>query len=305
MITPLHGLVAATHTPFHSDGSLAPEVVPLQAAHLSKQGVNAAFITGSTGEAHSLTRDERVTLYQAWASAAPDHGIRVIAHAGSNCLEDARHFAAVAQDLNLFAVSALAPSYYKPPTLTALVDWCESIASSAPNLPFYYYDIPVLTGVEFPMDAFLKEASPRIPNLAGIKFTNPDLNAFEKSLGADDGRFDVPWGIDENLIDALKLGAKGGVGSSYNFAAPLYQELIDAFHQGDLETAQELQRRSVEMIEAIASIGYLGAAKAIMGTLGVPVGPARQPIPNPTASQIEALLPKLHEMGVLGELSCR
>jgi len=304
MTTPLHGLVAATHTPFHADGSLAPEVVTIQAAHLAQQDVTAAFITGSTGEGHSLTRDERVTIFEAWAEAGSKHGIRVIAHAGSNCLEDARYFAAAAADLDLAAVSALAPSYYKPANLTALVDWCASIAAAAPSLPFYYYDIPVLTGVEFPMDAFLGEAEVRIPNLAGIKFTNPDLNSYKRSLAFHDGRFDLPWGIDENLIDALQAGAKGGVGSSYNFAAPLYQDLMKAFEQGDMDTARERQKQSVELIELLASIGYLGAAKALMASQGVPVGPARQPIANPSAAQLQEVLPRIQDMGWLPALSC-
>lgn len=299
----LHGLVAATHTPFHSDCSLAPEVVPLQAAHLAGQDVKAAFITGSTGEGHSLTRDERVAMFKAWATAGPDHGVQVIAHVGSNCLEDARHFAATAADLGLDAVAALAPSYYKPSSLTALVDWCASIASSAPTLPFYYYDIPVLTGVEFPMVDFLKEAGLRIPNLAGIKFTNPDLDSYAACLAVEGGRFDIPWGIDENLIDALQLGARGGVGSSYNFAASLYHDLIRAFEKGDLETARELQSQSVRMIEILASVGYLGAAKALIESQGVPVGPARQPIANPSAEQTASVIAQLESLGLLPSMA--
>ncbi|MCX6873216.1 MAG: dihydrodipicolinate synthase family protein [Verrucomicrobia bacterium] len=86
MKTQLHSLVAATHTPFHPDGSLAPEVVVLQAAHLAKHGVGIAFITGPTGEAHSLTRAERLEMFKAWAKAGPVHRLRVVAHVGSNCL---------------------------------------------------------------------------------------------------------------------------------------------------------------------------------------------------------------------------
>ena len=296
MIKPLHGLVAATHTPFHPDGSLAPEVVELQAAHLAKQGITSAFITGSTGEGHSLTRDERVAIFKAWAEVAPKYATRVIAHAGSNCLEDAKYFAAAAADLGLDSVAALAPSYFKPQSLEALIDWCASIASAAPSLPFYYYDIPVLTGVEFPMDKFLTQAASRIPNLAGIKFTNSDLNAYARCLAVEDGRFDLPWGIDEVLLDAWDVGARGAVGSSYNFAASLYHEALAARERGDLETAREIQQKAVDVITALAKIGYLGAAKAVMELQGVPVGPARQPIANPTPAQIESLRPLLESL---------
>ncbi len=287
----LHGLVAATHTPFHPDGSLAPEVVPLQAAHLAKSGIRSVFITGSTGESHSLTRQERLSIYEAWASAGPANDLTVVAHAGSNCLEDAKAFAAAAADLGLDAVAALAPSYYKPASLDALIDCCAAVAAAAPALPFYYYDIPALTGVCFPTRSFLASAPERIPNLAGIKFTNDDLSEFAACL--ESGRFDVPWGIDEKLLPALQAGAKGAVGSSYNFAAPLYLKLVTAFESGDVPTAMALQQEAVELIVSLAEIGYLAAAKAVMDWQGVPVGPARLPLSNPTNRQLERLREKL------------
>jgi dihydrodipicolinate synthase/N-acetylneuraminate lyase len=209
MTPKLHGLVAATHTPFHSDGSLAPEVVPMQAAHLAKNGVGIAFITGSTGEAHSLTLDERLAMFAAWAAAGPANNLRVVAHVGSNCLEDAKAFTAAAADHGFEAVAGLAPSYFKPSRLEALVEWCAEIAAAAPRLPFYYYDIPSLTGVHFDMIDFLTAAAARIPNLAGIKFANDDLATFARCVQFDGGRFDIPWGIDEKLVDALGAGALG------------------------------------------------------------------------------------------------
>lgn len=289
----LHGLVAATHTPFHPDGSLAPEVVPLQAAHLAARGITTVFITGSTGESHSLTRDERLAIYDAWAHAGPACGLRVVAHAGSNCLADARVFAAAAAERGFHAVAALAPSYFKPADLATLAEWCAAIAAAAPGLPFYYYDIPALTGVSFPMDRFLTEAGGRIGNLAGIKFTNDDLGAYGRCLAVDGGRYDLPWGVDERLLDALGAGARGAVGSSYNFAAQLYHDLIAAFERGEEGLARELQRRAVAVIEALAAVGYMGAAKALMGRLGVPVGPARLPLGNPTPAQLEGVWRRL------------
>lgn len=296
-IQPLHEFVAATHSPFHGDGSLAPEVVPMQAAFLAANGIRTVFITGTTGECHSLTCAERLSLYDAWAVAAPDHDIAVIAHVGGNSIEDARALARRARELELSATSALAPSYYKPGTLADLIDWCAAIAVEAPELPFYYYDIPALTGVSLPMERFLLEAPARIPNLAGIKFTNPDLVSYRRSLDAAGGRFDLPWGVDEALLAALATGARGGVGSTYNWAPTLYVDLMSAFHRGDLAEARRLQSISIAMVDAIAGTSFMGTAKALMGRLGVPVGPARAPLGNPTADQMDALIARLGELG--------
>lgn len=294
---PLHELVAAVHSPFHTDGSLAPEVVPIQARFLAANGVRTVFVTGSTGECHSLTLAERLSLYEAWAEAGPAHGVAVIAHVGGNSILDAQALARRARALGLSAIGAFAPSYHKPATIEALVDWCAAIAAEARELPFYYYDIPSMTGVALPVERFLVEAPPRIPNLAGVKFTNQDLVSYRRCLDVSGGRFDLPWGMDEALLAALATGAQGGVGSTYNWAWKLYAELMGAFARGDYAQARRLQSRSIAMIDAIASTGFMGTAKGLMTRLGVPVGPARPPLANPSTADLDALAARLGELG--------
>jgi N-acetylneuraminate lyase len=294
---PLVGLVAATHTPFHADGSLNLPAVERQAGHLMAAGVHTVFIGGSTGESHSLSLDERRRLADRWMDVCRGTPMRVIVHVGSNCLGDAAVLAADAARLGAAAVAALAPSYFKPGTLDLLVECCRTIAAAAPQTPFYYYDIPVLTGVDFSMPEFLEKATDRVGSFAGIKFTRSDLMAYQQCLNAADGRFDIPWGIDEYLLAALALGARGGVGSSYNFAAPIYQRLLRHFATGDMQSAREEQYRSVRLIRLLASYGYMGAAKAVMGMLGVDVGPARLPHRNPAPEQAAKLRGELEQLG--------
>lgn len=294
---PLTGLVAATHSPFHADGSLNLAIVEQQAAHLAATGVNFAFICGSTGESHSLTLEERRALAVRWMEVTDGSKLKVVVHVGTNCLADARTLAAQAQQLGAAAVAALAPSYFKPRSVASLVDCCAEIAGGCPELPFFYYDIPVLTGFTLPMPEFLTVARDRIPNLAGIKFTNSDLMMFQQCLRFDGGAFSVPWGCDEYLLAALALGATGAVGSSYNFAAPVYHRVIAAFERGDLKAARDEQFRSVQLIALLASRGYMGAAKATMKMLGVDVGPARLPNGSLTAEQEQTLREDLEKLG--------
>jgi N-acetylneuraminate lyase len=290
-------LVAAVHSPFNADGSIAPQVVRVQASFLAANGIRSVFITGTTGECHSLTCDERLALYDAWAEAAPANGISVIGHVGGNSIEDARRLARRARERQFAAISTLPPSYFKPAGLTDLIDWCAVIAAEAPDLPFYYYDIPSMSGVSYPIEQFLLEASARIPNLAGVKFTNLDLVSYRRCLDVAGDRFDLPWGTDEALLAAIATGARGAVGSTYNWAPRLYVNLIDAFTRGDVDEARRLQSRSIAMIDAMASSGFMGTAKALMCRLGVPVGLARAPLGNPTSDQIDALLFRLDDLG--------
>lgn len=297
MSLPLIGLVAATHTPFHSDGSLQLAAIEKQAGHLLKTGVSTVFVGGSTGESHSLTVLERQSLAKRWSEVIQGTTLQLVIHVGSNCLSDSQALAAQAQSLKATAISALSPSYFKPKSLDTLIACCQAIASSAPQTPFYFYDIPVLTGVSFSMPEFLEKAPKLVPSLAGIKFTNSDLMAYQKCLQFQGGLFDIPWGVDEYLLAALALGAKGAVGSSYNFAAPIYLNVIAAFEKGDLEAARQYQLQSVQLIELLARYGYMAAAKATMGFLGVDVGPARLPNSNLPADQLAALRSELTTLG--------
>jgi N-acetylneuraminate lyase len=293
----LTGLTAATHTPFHGDGSLNLAVVEKQAAHLLANRVQTAFIGGTTGESHSLTLDERRALARRWTEVARGSQLRVVVHVGSNCLDDASALARQAQELDAAAISALAPSYFKPRSVAALVDCCAQIAATAPETPFYFYDIPSMTGVNLPMPEFLAKARARIPNLAGLKFTNSDLMAYQLCLRAEGGAFDCPWGTDESLLAALAVGARGAVGSTYNFAAPIYHRLMGAFAKGDLAAAREEQFRSVRLIQLLSTHGFMGAAKAVMKMLGVDVGPAHLPNTPLSATQEAALRQDLESLG--------
>ncbi len=297
MTAKLTGLIAATHTPFHEDGGLNLNAIEKQAAHLLRSGVSSVFVCGSTGESHSLTVEERLAVARRWSEVVRGTPMRLVVHVGSNCISDARTLAADAQAVGAAAVSALSPSYFKPRTLDLLIDCCAEIARAAPGLPFYFYDIPIMTNVHFSMPDFLEVGSKRIPTLAGLKFTNPDLMAYQRLLHADGGRFDIPWGTDEYLLAALSLGATGAVGSTYNFAGPIYNRLIAAFARGDLIAARVEQYRSVQLIEMLAGFGFMGAAKAVMHMLGVPVGPPRLPHARLTSEQHSRLEAGLRSLG--------
>jgi N-acetylneuraminate lyase len=292
------GLCTATHTPFHSDGSLNLAVVERQAAFLSSHGITSVFIGGTTGESSSLTAAERAELNDRWAVVGPATGIDVIVHVGANCLTEAAQLAAHAEKNQAKAVSMIAPSYFKPRTLSDLVASCAMVAKAAPRTPFYYYDIPGMTGIGgFPVDEFLKAASPIIPNLAGVKYSNPDLDAMRRAQALEGGRFDLPYGIDERFLAALRAGATAGVGSTYNFNPGPLLRAIAAHGKGDGGQAEAEQAKVQPVVDILAKRGYMGAAKALMGHLGVPLGPARLPNGNPDAAETKQMLGELEAIG--------
>lgn len=277
MYPPLTGLVAAPFTPFQPDGALALGTIPRLAALLSKNGVSGAFVCGTTGEGCSLTTEERLRVAEAWRAAAPA-GLKLAVHVGHLSLAESRVLARHAEQIKADAIATIAPCFFKPATARDLVMWCAEVAAAAPSVPFYYYHMPGMTGVNISVSDFLAAGADKIPNFVGIKFTYEDLADFSQSLATLRGRGSVLFGRDEILLSALKLGATGAVGSTYNYAAPLYLRVMRAYAEGDLELAARHQAQAVEFINIMNRVGGLAAGKSIMKLIGVDCGPVRLPL---------------------------
>ncbi|OGV62667.1 MAG: hypothetical protein A2498_14755 [Lentisphaerae bacterium RIFOXYC12_FULL_60_16] len=276
------GLVAAPPTAFREDTSIDYSVIAPLAEHLHRQGVGGVFVNGTTGEGMSLTTEEREWAAETWRKILPP-GMKLFVHAGHNSLGDACRLAGHAARIGADAVAIIAPNFFKPAGVAGLTHWCASVAAAAPELPFYYYHMPSMSGVSLRVARFLEAAGPRIPNLAGVKFTAEALDDYQESLQLADGRYDVLWGRDEMLLGALATGAVGGVGSTYNVAAPLYLDLMAAYSRGDLAAARVLQAESITMIQAMVATGnFFVALKTMLRNQGVPILPRmRPPLDNP------------------------
>jgi len=292
----LTGLIAAPHTPFRPDGSIALDVVPQQARLLAHNGVTGAFICGTTGEGSSLSSEERRMLVEAWVAARPA-GLSVIVHVGHLSLKEACALASHAEAAGADAIATIAPSFFKPPTAIELVAWCAEVARAAPTLPFYYYYMPVMTGVNTPATDFLALAGKEIPNLAGVKFTHENLMDFARSTEHADAKYNVLFGRDEILLAALALGARGAVGSTYNYAAPLFHKIIAAFDRGDLVSARRHQARVMDFVAVLDRHGGLAAGKCIMKLIGLDCGPVRLPLRALTESDEKNLREALEQIG--------
>ena len=285
----LNGLIAAVHTPMNDDFSVNYDAVAKQAEHFVGNGAAGVFVSGTTGESLSLSTAERIRLFEVWGKEADRHGLVNVAHVGCNSLPDAQELVRAAEATGAAAISAMAPTFFKPTDEAALCAWFVEMTRPAPALPFYFYDIPPMTGVTVDTAAFMPLAKERLQGFVGIKFTNQDLDLLARCMNHESVKADILFGTDERLIEGLALGCTGGVGSTYNFAAPLYRRIIDAHNRGDMEAAQADQARSVKMIERMFQSGFSGACKAVMGFAGVDCGPVRPPI-NRLQPEAEASL---------------
>jgi N-acetylneuraminate lyase len=114
----------------------------------------------------------------------------------------------------------------------------------------------------------------------------------------DNRRYDILFGTDEILLATLALGIKGGVGSTYNYAAVVYRRVMDAYRRGDMEIARQEQLKSVELLRVLLDHGVLRAGKAIMTLLGIDCGPVRPPLRTVGPEELAEIYRKVRDMDV-------
>lgn len=277
------GLIDAPFTPFHENGDLNLEPIEKYAAMLQKNGLQGVFINGSSGEGYMLTTDERIQLAERWLKVAPQ-GFKVIVHVGSCCLRESQKLAAHAQEIGAWGIGSMAPPFPKIGRIEELVKYCEAIAKSAPDLPFYYYHIPAFNGAFLPMLELLKAVDGRISNFAGIKYTFESLYEYNQCRLYKNGKYDMLHGQDETILPSLAQGgAQGGIGGTTNYNGRELVGIIEAWKNGDIETAREKQNFSQEVINVICRYrGNIVGGKRIMKLLGFDLGPNRVPFQNMT-----------------------
>lgn len=288
------GLINAPFTPFHADGSVNLAPIPAYAELLVRNGLKGVFINGSSGEGYMLTEDERMQLAEAWMQATPE-GFKVIVHVGSTCVKSSRRLAEHAQKIGAWGIGAMATPFPKIGRIEELVKYCEEIAAGAPNLPFYYYHIPAFNGAFLSMLDFLKAVDGRIPNFAGIKYTFESLYEYNRCRRYKDGKFDMLHGQDETILPCLAMGgAQGGIGGTTNYNGRVLTNILEAWAEGDLNKARELQNFAQDVIDVICHYrGNIVGGKRIMKLIGLDLGPNRTPFQNMTDAEEEAMKAEL------------
>ena len=290
----LKGLIVAPFTGFTPEGEVDIQAVARQQKFYKDNGIIGVFVCGTTGEGSSLTLEEKKALFREWAKYR-DESFTVIGFVGGTSVKDAQELTAFAASCGLDAVAMTAPYYQKAANVHELALTLAEVAAAAPELPFFYYHIPVLTHVCFPIIELLREVDGLIPNFTGVKYTFEDLMDYQLCLEYGDRKFDILFGRDEMMLSVLVLGGEGFVGSTYGYSAPVYLALMEAFRKGDLTRAAACQYATNRLITLLGKYGN-GAGKAFMKAAGLDLGPCRHPLTTLPADQYARFLEDLQVM---------
>ncbi len=283
-------LISAAFTPLKDNGNAINfNKIGIYYKTLKANGVKGTMICGTTGEGYSLSTEERIELAREWNSVIEDD-FELMVHVGHNSITEIKKLVESFVSLNSSAIVLSPPIFFKPADIENLIDFLSECIGNTKSNNFYYYHIPSMTGVEFPMTQFLNRITQRGVNLKGIKYTHEDILEYSDNIKNGNQHFDMIFGRDELLFEALKVGAISALGSTYNFMAPIFMKLIESFKKGDMEQAVHIDREINEIIDVLINFGGgVIAGKAMMQFTGLDLGPVRLPLRNLDSKTIRTM----------------
>ncbi len=284
-------VLTAVVTPFAEDGSLNVEAFKRLCVHLVENGSDGIVVAGTTGEAPTLSDEERLALFAAAIEAVGDRA-KVVAGTGTYSTAHSVHLTREAHKIGVDAFLVVTPYYNKPP-VRGIVAHFEAIAAVT-DKPIVVYNIPQRVVINLEPDTLAELAE--IPNVQYVKQATTDLDQARRIV-SESGLILLAGG-DELLLPFLELGAKGGILVYTHIVGQRVRALVTRFGDGDIEGAREIERELAPIIEALAVANPI-PVKAALNMLGHDVGGHRLPLVEATDAEKTALRSALERAGIL------
>ena len=285
-------ILTAIATPFSADGSLELGRFRELARFLVENGSDGIVVAGTTGEAPTLSDEERLVLFAAAVEEVGDRAT-VIAGTGTYSTGHSVHLTEQAHALGVDGFLVVTPYYNKPPP-RGIVEHFKAIAAVS-DRPIIVYNIPsrVVINIEPETLAELGEIS----TVAAVKQANPDLAQARRILEETD--LALYAGDDDLLLPFLELGGTGGVCVHTHIVGPQVQELVRRFRDGDLDGARALDEELRPAIELLRVVVNPISIKAALNLLGHEVGGLRLPLVDASPEELAQVRSCLERLGLL------
>ncbi|MCB0208820.1 MAG: dihydrodipicolinate synthase family protein, partial [Anaerolineae bacterium] len=263
---------------------------------LLSHGVHALFPGGTTGEGMLLSLQERQELAEAVVKYVAGR-VPVIVQTGCINTVDAVCLTRHAQEIGATAVAVIVPFFY---TLedTSLLNHFVTVAQATPNFPIFLYTIPGNTKNDL-SPLLLKQLRQQVPNIVGLKSSNPDTLRFQDYLDVGGENFTALNGVDGLMGAALNLGAKGQVTGNSNAFPEAFCALYQAHLDGNPAKVKSQQRRINQIRQLVKDGLHPAYYKAVLRLRGIPASYVRSPLRELTAEEFAQLERGCHELGLL------
>ena len=288
-------LLTAMLTPFHEDGSVNYDSAQRLARLLTDNGSDGVVVFGTTGEAPTLSDDEKIELLKAVRQAIPGHA--VMAGTGTNDTRHSQEMTHRAVEAGADAILAVVPYYNKPPQ-EGMYQHFRAIAESAAGKPVVMYNIQGRTGINMTAATTLRCAG--IPNIAGVKEASGDMDQMSLVCAGKPDGFRVWSGDDSFTLPLLAVGGFGVICVVSHIAGPAMKAMIEAYVEGRMDVARKIHGGLLPVIKALmTTAGNPVPIKQVVNRLGFPAGPLRLPLSPLPEAELERLMATVREAGEL------
>ena len=288
-------ILTAICTPFKADGSVDYQAFRSLAAHLVANGSDGLVVTGTTGEAPTLSDDERFALYETALDEVGDRAT-VVAGTGTYSTGHSVHLTARAHELGVHGFLVVTPYYNKPP-VRGIVRHFEEIAAVS-DRPIVAYNIPSRVVLNLETDAIAQLAE--IETVRAVKQANPDL---AQARAIVELGLALYAGDDDLVFPFLEIGGTGGVCVHTHVVGPRLKEMVRRYRDGDVEGARALDAELAPSIELLRAAVNPIAIKCALNLLGHDVGGHRLPLVEATDEEREAVRGCLERLGLLAPVA--
>ncbi|OGX19893.1 MAG: 4-hydroxy-tetrahydrodipicolinate synthase [Omnitrophica WOR_2 bacterium RBG_13_44_8] len=277
-------LITAVITPFNNDFSLNLKAFGQLLDRLRKNGTDSVVISGTTGESPTLTKDEKIKLFE-YAVENYKGKLKIIAGTGTYSTDESIELSVIAEKIGADAVMLVTP-YYNKPTQDGLYAHFSKIAKSI-SIPVMLYNVPSRTLQNINADTTVKLSG--VDNITAIKEASGNYIQIAEIISRADSRFRVYSGNDSDTFPILCLGGSGVVSVASHILGPQIKEMIEKYFYGDIARSRELHfkllRASTELFMTTSPIPI----KECCNILGYDVGPLRLPLNQATEKEREKL----------------
>jgi 4-hydroxy-tetrahydrodipicolinate synthase len=285
-------ILTAMVTPFDADLRVDEGAVARLCRPLVEHGSDGVVMAGTTGEASTLTDDEKVALYRI-AVREVGGGASVVAGTGSNDTAHSVHLTGLAAEAGADAALVVTPYYNRPPR-AGIIGHVAAIAEV--GLPVVLYNIPGRTGLNMDPDLIAELAG--IPNVTALKQANPDLG--ECRAVTEQTGLSIYAGNDDMLLAVAEMGGSGVISVASHLVGEQMAAVVEAVRRGDHD---EARRRDAELAELYAGLFVTTSPiliKSALEMIGlIPSGRLRLPLVEATPVQRDILRSVLERQGIL------
>lgn len=294
MSSPFGRVITAMVTPFKPDLSLDLDSTAELASKLADSGSDAIVVAGSTGEAATLTADEKISLFTEVVQAVKGRA-KVLAGTGTYSTAESVKLTKRAETTGVDGFLIVAPYYNKPPQ-DGLYRHFAAVAESS-KLPFMLYNIPSRTMVNILPDTTLKLAE--IDNIVAIKESSGSLDQMSEIVRRAGDKIALYSGDDPLALPVLSIGGVGVVSVASHLVGPQLQEMVKAYLSGDVKRAAEIHLSLTPLFKGLFTTTNPILIKAALNLTGIKVGGLRPPLVDATEREINTLNELLKNMAIL------